>query len=460
MDKDKLINELQRTQPVAKTLKEIVKDKGLDVIVKDDNSLASNLPVCVLKAQKKGPRTREDYRPTKSQLTLINQTTLEDASESTGYVFRFQATNTKNTVDRGLQRLSDRALKSLATQAIENKIPFLVSSKADCEDHTWKAINSYGFVFDAMAKDGGLFYDVYVPDNERTKDILDAVFSAQINKLSIGFSMSEMDLQCDSCKRAIVDADCPHQPGSLDEKGHVVTTTILDTKGNYEISGVAVPCQQQAHIQPMKSLDPDVRTFTYIPGQYTNPSIGVNNLISGLPNPAWKAIDLTTLGRSVPDVIDAVKEVNEMLEQSDSDKINIGKNTIEDNTVMSDDNKTVTLDENDKLCKVAEQVKTQAVAEIKSLLEDFMAKQAENLAESLKSLDEKISILSAVKALDEKADLTEKIADVAKELAEVKSLIKVEMSVPGSKTLVDMATASSDKKTVSADADLLTNILE
>lgn len=475
MDKEQLKAELQayldqkiEEMPVVKTAKEIIEDKGISKIVKsvnEDSTFSIDYPVTFKAKSKKGNRTREDYRPTDEQKELISETTLVD--DEMGYTFRFQATNTKNAVDRSLQRLSNKALMSLAVQAVENKIPFLVASKSDCEDHTWKAINGFGFVYNAQVKDGGLFYDVYIPENNRTKDILDAIFSAQINKLSIGFSMSQMDLTCNSCKRAIVSSDCPHQPGEIDEKGNVVTTTIEDTKGNYEISGVAVPCQQQAHIERMglpsgeyKSFSTKIDLSNLKYGTIKDDPLGrlayeqsINELAS-IPS-------LTHLEQITQDLMPKALEI--VKTNSDSDKINIGKNTIEDNNQM-DENQIVKLDENDeRLCKVAEQAKSQAVAEIKSLLDEVDAKNAEALKEvvsAIKALSDNLSVLTAVKSLEEKTDLVKELAEIKTAQAELKELLKVDMSVPGSKSLVDMADASCSKKNLSADADILANFME
>lgn len=415
------------------------------------SGLTSEMPVTFVKAKGDDAEvgvTRDKYRPTAKQLKLINKVALEDQETNSGFVIPFQATNKYNEVDRGLQRLKDKGLNTLAKNAVKNAIPYLVSSKSDCEDHTWKAINAYGFCIEAWTKDGGLFYNMYIPDNDETRPILTRMFSGMINKLSIGFSLAWADVTCDSCNKQMYGDECPHELGDIDEKGRVVTSSIEDTADNFEISGVAVPCQAAAKTIRVDSPDNTAKKSAADFGR------AIANLGKAIQNQPI----LTASGLGIGDLNAVDKMVN-------------GKDTIEDNKSMDvPENKevetktesltpvveaevktapketTVVTSADEQLCKVAEQVKTQAVAEIKALLEAQKAPEVDltEVLSSLKSIKEEIEGLKSMKA-ELKADLEAMKAEIKKDVA-------VAATVPV-KTVTDAAGMTSAKAALDVAPD-------
>lgn len=417
----------------TKSVSEIIKEKSLSY--KDTGSnLSGLLPMAVLKAEV-AEGTRDHYRPSKDQLKKINKIAKEDQKVDSGYVFTTQATNPKNAVDRGNERFSDTALTQMAEKAVGNVIPFLEASKSDCEDHTWKSINVKGYVFNAYVKDGAVYYDTYVPQVNSNSDVIDRIFAGTLNKVSVGFSMSYSDVLCNSCKsKSIVDEDCPHQPGQMDEKGNITSMTIMAVKDNFEYSGVAVPCQAEAHIsrslsdvkeysaKNFKNVDlTKVESITYLYNDYVVDS----NLDLELP------ITLTQ------EFADSVKKIDEIINSIEIDKISNDEITIEDNNSMEPeiekaldkpvvDETPVVLEEvitsvgltEDKLCKVAENIKNQVVAELKAELKSLPVVDLSPVVEKLAELEAQLK----------KADET--IKELATELA-------VSKGVPGSKTYVD-----------------------
>lgn len=469
---EKAIKEALASEPAAvqeldqDTIDKVFEAKKLGrIFTKSVNGVSQVLLEANIKAVgTEGARTRDSYRPSVKQLKAINKVAKEDQDATMGYVFTFQATNKYNGIDRSLQSLSDGALKRMGQMAVKNIIPFLLASKSDCEDHTWKAINAMGYIIDFEVKEGALFYDVYVPEDEETKSVLNSIFNGRLNKLSVGFGMTWAGVTCNSCNKLIASDDCPHEPGTKDEKGKLVSMTIQEYAilDNYEISGVAVPCQAEAAITREKSLPSD--------------------------NASVKSYIAREIGELTPSEIKTIEEIdsagqvlilNELKEVLGLDPITVDKisdgNTIEDNRSMDQENQTNAVDNapavdapaqetvvtnaapavesqtevisfsEDKLCKVAENIKSQVVAELKEVV---LAQKLDNseVLEAIKSLKEDlVKELAEVKALKEQVEAVK---------SELKADLAVAASVP-TQTITNAAGMSSATKGVQVSPDNL-----
>lgn len=441
--------------------------KKLDKFFKNSgNFLTCNLDLTIKDAapNKDGVRTEDSYKPTKSQLKAINKTAKVDQTEDSGYVFKFQATNKKGAPDRSLQGISEYANNKLGMYALKNVIPFLVASKADCQDHTWKAINAFGYVIGYEVKEGALYYDVYVPKGEQTKEVLEMIFNGNLNKLSIGFGMSWLDVQCSSCKKGIATEECPHEPGELDEKGKLVTMTITDVLDNYEISGVAVPCQAEANITREKGLSPEgMKALTLDQAKIAKNLAESGSLFT--VNQIRKLIDLPAL------------EGPEGQEKVAIDKMDNGNHTIEDNklekpanqentevkteSVESTENveakaaaqpEVLTLSET-KLCNVAKQIKSEVVEELKAVIESAPKADNSEVLEAIKSLKEDlVKELAEVKSF--KAEVEAVKAEVLAAKEELNKNLAVSASVPV-ETVTNAAGMTSAKQVFNVSPDNL-----
>lgn len=90
---------------------------------------------------------------------------------------------------------------------------------------------------------------VYVPISVKNQDMIDGMLTGIYNKVSVGFAMGAENYSCSSCSKSLYSQDCPHYPGSKDEKGNVTVGLIKGVKDYYEISNVTVPCQPGAGIR-------------------------------------------------------------------------------------------------------------------------------------------------------------------------------------------------------------------
>jgi hypothetical protein len=452
--------ELEGTFPlVNKKASQIIAEKKLSV-KSDDNSDTLRGIMTLSTSKGQAAKSREDYRPTKEQLTKINQIALEDQGSPegpNGYVLPLQATNSKNGIDRSFEGISNTALNELKEYGLKNVIPLLVASEADCQDHTWKAINAYGYVIGASVKDGALYYDMFVPEHEGTKDMLNRLFSGQINKLSIGFSMDRRDYKCNTCSKPVISEECPHYPGEVDaETGKVNTMTIEHVRDNFEISGVAVPCQQEASTvrnslssgETTLGLKSALEVFNHVKADDSNGIVSKSEVL--IPDEIFKALN--------DSVVEKIKELLSVVpDKIQGDKIPNDNNTIKDNSVtMADDTKateteaapvctedSVTMSET-KLCKVAEKIKAEVVSELKAEL----SKQDEklnSLVEAIKALDAKID----VKAAQEKAEDASRALQL--QIAKLEGEVAANRGVPGSKAYVDSKVQGSDATSVNID---------
>ncbi len=331
----------------------------------------------------------EDYLATDEELSLINTKALSRFKEDNRpYVFLFQAAD--DQVDRGYEHFTRSALRGMAELAVKNSIPWLTDGDYD---HQWRQKNIYGVVFDAFEKAGKLFYKVYVPNIERNKNVLDAVLTGLYSKLSVGFSLDLNDFVCDTCKKSIFLSDCEHYPGMMDEKGNIVTATIKGVKDNYEISGVAVPMQPEAHITGKSVSTADSFTLNYN-----------SNLLKERTKELLAKYSIESLKKSP---IDTINIDNNELETEMPDLKNV---TDEQNVDSQEDSNPVAPAEGEGSQEPTSQEKS--VPTVEKEINVKVSLDESQLVELVKSLIEKVEALSsvfeknveAVKALSEKVE--------------------------------------------------------
>ena len=285
------LSELQKLSKESKELRKIIKKKNLN-FKELDGKLTSDLSFNIVKAK---PTTSNvpgepDYIPTPSQYKKINETVaLKNYPPEHWRVFTGQAADMK--VDRGFEHFSQKALDKMLALAIKNKIPFLTDGDSD---HQWRQKNIYGVVFDGNTEGGTLNYSIAIPVIEKTKNVLDAIMSGLYNKLSVGFALDPQNYICDSCGKSMFSVACAHMPGGMDNRtGKTITALIDDVVENFEVSGVAVPMQPEAHIRQSYSMTNTLETFA--------------------------------------------KSITNTVEKSQLDKISNGISTTEDNITMADE---------------------------------------------------------------------------------------------------------------------------
>ena len=186
----------------------------------------------------KGKKEIKDYYPSSAELEKIN--TLTNVDLKAEQVLVFTLVSADENVDRSADQFTTKALKEMAGLSVDK--PYLA-------DHSWKTSSVIGKIFDASVSKGRLIQKVYVPVVAKNADMIDGMLYGTHNKVSVGFSMGAEDYVCSSCSKSLYSMDCPHYPGSKDEKGNVTVGTIKGVKDYYEISNVTVPCQPAAGIR-------------------------------------------------------------------------------------------------------------------------------------------------------------------------------------------------------------------
>ena len=329
-------------------LRSIVETKSLSHSIKEDGSAQSSADLTFIKRS-------QEYKASDEDLLKINKLSLIPLKAEDVYVFELQSAD--DQVDRSYEHFSTKALKSMAELAVKNKIPFITEGD---HDHQHRQKNVYGVVFDAQVKSGKLLYKTYIPNIPRNKNVLDAILTGLYSKLSVGFRMNPYkDFICDSCNKSLYSESCPHFPGGVDEKGKLVTATIKDVTDNFEISGVAVPCQTEAHIRGGKSAE--LKSVEAASKSFESSILGIASVLENTQN---------------------------SLENSNIDTMNIGIDNMEKSSEMDEQEKT--LDE-------TKETKTPETSN-----EETVTKQEET-SESKTSKSEDVNIEDLVKAEVEKA---------------------------------------------------------
>jgi len=234
----------EKTLLPVEEVKAVAKAKGLaepdgDLIKKYMGASIKSLSADSVES--KGARNKKeakDYHPTPEELKQINALTNVDLKAEEVLVFTLHSAD--DVVDRSADQFSVKALKDMATLSVDK--PYL-------KDHSWSTSSVIGKIFDASVSKGRLMQKVYVPISVKNQDMIDGMLTGIYNKVSVGFAMGAEDYSCSSCSKSLYSQDCPHYPGSKDEKGNVTVGLIKGVKDYYEISNVTVPCQPGAGIR-------------------------------------------------------------------------------------------------------------------------------------------------------------------------------------------------------------------
>lgn len=234
----------EKTLLPVEEVKAVAKAKGLaepdgDLIKKYMGASIKSLSADSVES--KGARNKKeakDYHPTPEELKQINALTNVDLKAEEVLVFTLHSAD--DVVDRSADQFSVKALKDMATLSVDK--PYL-------KDHSWSTSSVIGKIFDASVSKGRLMQKVYVPISVKNQDMIDGMLTGIYNKVSVGFAMGAEDYSCSSCSKSLYSQDCPHYPGSKDEKGNVTVGLIKGVKDYYEISNVTVPCQPSAGIR-------------------------------------------------------------------------------------------------------------------------------------------------------------------------------------------------------------------
>lgn len=392
----------------------VIKAKQMDpeLTVKEDGTIVKEIS---LKSSSRG-RTQADYMPTEDELAIILESAKIDYPKEAFRVFEFQAADQE--IDRQFERFTPSGLKEMAEIAKRDKIPFLTEGD---EDHQWRQKNIYGIVFDAYVKNQTLVYKVYIPVNERTEDVLESVFNGLYNKLSIGAALDPEKYICSACTKSLFDRSCPHHPGQIMEDSVPVVGIIKGVKGNYEISGVAVPAQVNSHV--------------------LSQSLG----------------DLAEAGKEFQKSIEGIAEV---LKNSTLDTMNNGTDTIKDSSMEKNETTEAVKDET-----VVTTTKSEEASENVQKTEDEATTPAgvasiDDLAALKTMVSEALATFTTKQEVEVKVDSTE-IVEVVKSLeakldAVVAGLSKMEALEAQLKDLSQKVDVASSVSTDAVAKALLT----
>lgn len=402
-------------------LNQVIDKKNLNIKVRDENSLESDLPFGMLKDLSKN----KAYYPSETDMDKINSIALMTLMPDQVRVFTFQSADL--VTDRGKERFSREALNTMATLAVKNRIPFIADGG---KDHEWAIKNVKGMVFDASVDEAGnLLYKVYIPIIEKTKPILEAIMTGIYNKLSVGFAIDPEDYVCDSCNKSMFYMDCPHSPGQVLEDGTEVTATIKNVIDNFEISGVAVPMQPAAHIRQSSFsgyLQADHESTFVYNGDYkadkakTTFDDKINNDTSTIEDKVPMSVKKTEEVKETKEVQVAAETTAEVVETPEvaatEPEIEVEKSEVTVDEPQAVDTPVENKEAENHLVKILEQLEAGTKA-----METFQAQVQEKLA----AQDEKINqLLSKVEEVNKSVEAaTIGSFDEAKTLVEEKSTV-------------------------------------
>ncbi|MED1954874.1 hypothetical protein [Brevibacillus centrosporus] len=176
-----------------------------------------------------------------SDLQIINTMTRREFKADELYVFPVLCCDSR--LDRDQDRFTKDALDQMAT---------LAKGVTGIFDHSWSALGQTARTFKAevrQAQDDNEFELLawaYMPINEKTQPIIDAIDAGILKEVSVGFAYS--GLQCSVCKQSYFGSDCMHIRGR-EYDGQKCFTWITGVKEWYEWSFVAVPAQPRAGVE-------------------------------------------------------------------------------------------------------------------------------------------------------------------------------------------------------------------
>lgn len=229
-------------------------------------------------------------------LPIINSLTRREFTADQLYTFPVVCCDTR--IDRDGDKFTKESLDQMAGMAKGVTVIF---------DHYWTAQGQTARLYKAevrQAADGEyeLVAWAYMPINEKTQSIVDAIDAGILKEVSVGFSYS--DLKCSICGNSYFGGECNHYRGR-EYDGRIAFTYITGVKEWYELSFVAVPAQPRAGVE--KSFRQKLEDEK------------LNRLEGG--NKVEKLIEyLKSLGVEVKDDDHALSVVKEWKEKADATK--------------------------------------------------------------------------------------------------------------------------------------------
>lgn len=237
---------------------EILKDKGCKASI-EDGMLRPQFEYAQPIQKADQQRGTNRFEPTAGELGLINEKALGklDGSElkaSDVVALTIRAAAVDSPSDDDIIELP--VLEFLAQDAKAVGLPIFLASEYDEKDHTRKASNTKGIVYDAYVKDNTLFYKAYFPKSTRNTPYIEDILNGLYTKTSVGFYINPVDYHCSACRIPMADKACPHQVGDYLPGGAKVKGVITKASRNAEISLVGVPARTESRVLSM-SQDED-----------------------------------------------------------------------------------------------------------------------------------------------------------------------------------------------------------
>ena len=231
-------------------LESIVKSKGLHVKAESETELSFS-------RDSVNPIVKDlPLEPVGDELALIN-TKAPDLSKFKTEVITLtlKAFDLESEFDDDV--FDEAAARDMGEQAKKQGLPVLLASESDEKDHTHKAINTKGIVYDYFMKDGGLYYKAFFPLTTRNRPYVEDILAGLYTKSSIGLFMDMANYICSVCNTSMASKQCPHQPGEYTHDGRKVKAIIKKVARNAEISLVAIPKRIESKVVQMsKEAEP------------------------------------------------------------------------------------------------------------------------------------------------------------------------------------------------------------
>jgi hypothetical protein len=181
----------------------------------------------------------EDLYPTDEQLKKINEIAMIKRKRENTIVLTLSPAGKKR--DSQFDEFEDGGLGDMKEKGWNT--PLII----DHDRSLHKAL-PVATVFESDVRNGRLYENAYA-DLDQNPDVLKAIMNGSINKLSVGILVHPLKRRCTSCKKSIYDKSCPHQPGSVDEKGNVVGMKITGVEKYLERSLVNCAAQDGTSIK-------------------------------------------------------------------------------------------------------------------------------------------------------------------------------------------------------------------
>ena len=187
----------------------------------------------------KGAEVQRGGELTPDVMALINRQTLRELTADEVFTFRVAAAG--NEVDRDLERFTDKSLDDMAA---------LFVGKTVISDHKWSSGGQIARVYAAEVQEeaGGvkrLVLSCYLPRNEDTKSIIDAIDAGILREVSVAVAVRQYT--CSVCGKDYLGSECLHIRGK--KYGQAVCHVELDGVSDvFEVSFVAVPAQPEAGV--------------------------------------------------------------------------------------------------------------------------------------------------------------------------------------------------------------------